>query len=222
MTTENIHLNDNDRIFYTDGYQLAQSAIQQGFTKKTLFAAIESLYAAIDGLNDSIVALAKRQKADVACFNGCHWCCHQAVFANSYEIHFLSEKVKEKFSTKELDELVIRTEAKYSKTSNLNEAEILNFKAPCPLLNNGSCSIYASRPMACRIYLSTKLETCLEFYNHPENETNYPALIDFPLRAGQMMNEGFRAALKEFGIETAEFRLEEGLNIALKSEYINF
>ncbi len=222
MTTDNIHFNENDRIFYDDGYKLAQSAFHEGFTKETLFAAIESLYAAIDGLNDSIVALAIRQKSDVACFNGCHWCCHQAVFANSYEIHYLSEKIKEKFTLKELDALIVRTIAKHTKTSKLTEVEILNYKAPCPLLDEGSCSIYASRPMACRIYLSTKLETCLEFYNHPENETNYPALIDFPLRAGQMMNEGFRAALKKFEIEIAEFRLEEGLHIALKNDHVSF
>lgn len=221
MTTENIHFNENDRIFYNDGYQLAQSAFQQEFTKETLFAAIESLYAAIDGLNDSIVALAKRQKSDVACFNGCHWCCHQAVFANSYEIHYLSEKIKEKFTSKELVALIVRSNAKHTKTSKLNEAEILNYKAPCPLLDEGSCSIYASRPMACRIYLSTKLETCLEFYNHPDNADNYPALIVFPLRAGQMMNEGFRAALKKNEIEIAEFRLEEGLHIALKNNQVS-
>lgn len=81
---------------------------------------------------------------------------------------------------------------------------------------------YEGRPMACRIHLSTKLGTCLEFYHHPENEQNYPALIDFPLRAGRMINEGFMAALKGYGIETDEFRLEEGLRIVLKNEQPNF
>jgi len=76
--------------------------------------------------------------------------------------------------------------------------------------------------MACRIYLSTKLESCIKFYHHPENETDYPALIDFPLRAGRMMNEGFSAALKEFGIEAAEYKLEEGLRIVLKNDQLNF
>jgi hypothetical protein len=37
-----------------------------------------------------------------------------------------------------------------------------------------------------------------------------------------MMNEGFRAALKEFGIETAEFRMEEGLRITLKNNQPKF
>jgi len=173
------------------------------------------LYSAIDGLNESIIALANRQNKSVACFNGCHWCCHQAVYANSYELHYLSERIKTKFEGEKLSGLADRVKAKSAKTATLSEEEVLNYKSPCPLLVKGSCSAYESRPMACRIYLSTQLETCLEFYQNPENVDNYPALIDLPLRAGQMMNEGFCAALKEIGIETAEFRLESGLNILL-------
>lgn len=215
---ENEHFTENDRIFYSDGFQLAQSAIQQGFSNSTLFSAIELLYAAIDGLNDSILALAERQNMGIACHKGCHWCCHQAVYANSYEMHFLSEKIKTRFSPEKISKLLETTEAKYVATSKMSEEEVSKYKAPCPLLENGACSVYEARPMACRIYLSTKLETCLEFYHHPENEYNYPALIDFPLQAGRMMNEGFMAALKENGIETAEFKMEEGLRIVLKND----
>lgn len=222
MTNGDKHFSENDRIFYSDGYRLALTAIEKGRSNDTLFSAIESLYQAIDGLNDSIIALAERQNIKVACFKGCHWCCHQAVFANSYELHFLSEKIKEKFSTDEFAEILKKTEEKCSITSKLTEDQILKYKSPCPLLVEGACSTYSARPMACRIYLSTKLDTCLEFYNNPENETNFPALIDFPLRAGRMLNEGFRAALKEYGIETAEFRLEEGLRIVLKNTQPSF
>ncbi len=215
MITKNKRFSKNDRIFYADGYRLAQTAIIPDLSNETLFVAIDSLYSAIDGLNESIIALANRKNRSVACFNGCHWCCHQAVFANSYELHYLSEKIKLNFDDKEILSLAERVTTKSAKTDVLTEEEVLKFKSPCPLLINGSCSAYEARPMACRIYLSTQLETCLEFYQHPENEDNYPALIDFPLRAGQMMNEGFRAALKEIGVETAEFRLETGLNILL-------
>ncbi len=217
MTNENNHFSENDRIFYSDGYCLAQTAFQQELSKDSLFSAIKELYAAIDGLNESIIAMAAKQNLNIACYKGCHWCCHQAVFANSYEIHFLSEEIKKQFTSDELFNLVERTEAKYLITSNLKEDEILKYKSPCPLLKDDACAIYAARPMACRIYLSTKLETCLEFFNHPENELNFPALIEFPLRAGRMLNEGFSAALKAQGVETAEFRIEEGLRIALKN-----
>ncbi len=222
MTAENKHFIDHDRIFYSDGYQLAQTAIRQGFSTQTLFSAIKSLYAAIDGLNDSIIALAGRHNQPVACQKGCEWCCHQAVFANSYELHYLSAKIKSSFTPEEQKNLIIRAENKNAVTSALSETEQLKYKSPCPLLKEGACSAYAARPMACRIYLSTQLQSCLEFFHYPENEANYAALIDFPLRAGQMINEGFCAALKEIGVETAEFRMEAGLEIVLKQEQPNF
>jgi Fe-S-cluster containining protein len=217
MTSTNKNFNENDQIFYADGYNLAQTAIKKGLTSESLFQAIESLYQAIDGLNDSIIALAARKNINVACAKGCQWCCHQAVFANSYEIHYLSEKIKQNFPAHSLSIIRRNCESKNNITSKLTENKVLNYKSPCPLLSNGACSIYFARPMACRIYLSTNLESCLEFYRHPENESNFPALIEFPLQAGRMMNEGFMAALKETGVETAEFRLEEGLQIALNN-----
>ncbi len=222
MTTQNKHFSENDRIFYADGYKLAQNAIQDGFSNESLFSAIESLYAAIEGVNESLLELARRQNIQVDCKKGCHWCCHQAVYANSYELHYLSEQLKSKFTDEEFSSVVSLAEKKNAITSKLTTNEVLKFKSPCPLLKEGSCSIYAARPMACRIYLSTQLDSCLEFYHHPDNEDNFPALIDFPLRAGRMMNEGFRAALKGFGIETSEFRLEEGLCIVLKNSQPNF
>ena len=222
MIPGNKHFTESDRIFYSDGYRIAQSAIEKGFSDQALFKAIESMYEAIDGLNDSIIASAKRQNSAVSCYKGCHWCCHQAVFANSYELHYLGTNIKKKFSSEEVSAISKRTEHKYSMTLNLNDDEVLNYKAPCPLLKNDACKIYDSRPMACRIYLSTKLETCLEFYHNPEHKTNYPALIDFPLSAGRMMNEGFRSALKGFGIETTEFRFENGLRIVLNNDQSYF
>jgi len=218
MTSTNKNFSETDQVFYADGYKLAQSAAKKRLTKETLFQAIESLYQAIDGLNDSILDLAKRQNINIACTKGCQWCCHQAVFANSYEVHYLSEKIKDNFTSDNISIIQKRCESKNYAVEKLSNEQILNFKSPCPLLTNGACAIYFARPMACRIYLSTNLQSCLDFYSNPENESSFPALIDFPLRAGRMMNEGFIAALKESGVETAEFRLEEGLFIALNQQ----
>ena len=220
MNSFSEELNETDRIFYEDGYKLARTAAQNELNTESLFRAIEGLYHAIDGLNDSILALAERQGIGVARRKGCHWCCHQPVFANSYEIHYLSEKMKEHFSEGELAFIRQNCEAKNKAVSELAEEQVLNYKSPCPLLKEGACSIYFARPMACRIYLSTNLQSCIEFYKNPANEESYPALMEFPLRAGRLMNEGFTAALKEAGVETAEFRIENGLLIAL-SQKIN-
>lgn len=210
------HFSENDRLFYADGYRIAQTAINQGITEENLFAAIELLYEAIDGLNDSIIAYSEKQHVRIACRKGCHWCCHQAVFANSYEIHYLAAQIKKIKNDVERRTILEKANEKSIQTSKLSDEEVLKYKHPCPFLSAGACSLYRARPMACRIYLSFDLESCLEFYHHPENEHSYPALLEFPLRAGRMMNEGFMAALKAGGIDTAEFRLEEGLRIALQ------
>ena len=141
MANENKYFTENDRIFYSDGYKLAQSAIEQGLSNSTLFSAIESLYASIDGLNDSIMALAERQNRKVACCKGCHWCCHQAVYANSYELHFLSQKIKSQFSLEKISKYIEAAEGKFAVTSKMNEEEVSRHKSPCPLLENGACSI---------------------------------------------------------------------------------
>ncbi len=218
MTEMKNQYSEHDRIFYSDGYKLAQTAIEEGLTNETLLAAIKLLYTEIDLLIESILAMAEKQNIQVACSKGCEWCCHQAVYANSYELHFLSEYISLNFEKIAIDELAGKSASKDKITSVLSEPEIQKYKSPCPLLSQGACTAYAARPLACRIYLSTKLESCLEFFKHPENDENYPALLDFPLRAGRMMNEGFGAALKSAGVETAEFRLEEGLTIIFKEQ----
>lgn len=217
MTTQKNHYSEHDKLFYSDGYKLAQTAIEEGLSNESLFSAIRVLYDEIDNLNTALISMAEKQNIKVACAKGCEWCCHQAVYANSYELHFLSEYINTNLDTFAISELALKANAKNSITSALDESGIQKYKSPCALLQDGACTIYAARPMACRIYLSTKLESCLEFYKHPENTENYPALLDFPLRAGRMMNEGFCAALKSARIDTAEFRLEEGLSIIYKT-----
>ena len=82
------------------------------------------------------------------------------------------------------------------------------------MLINGACSVYEARPMACRIYLSTSEASCKKFYDYPNHKSNFPALLEFPLRAGQMMNEGFSEGIKADNLHNTEYLLEEGLLIA--------
>jgi len=200
---------EHEKAFYTDGYQLGMEAFKTGQGQKSLFAAQASMYSAIDGLIDSLSEFAEKQGTPVHCKKGCEWCCHQPVFALSYEMDYLNHFFRENFDEQLQLEIRKRAEQKRQKLGFLNEKEILNSKFPCPLLEDGACSAYPARPMACRIYLSAEVSTCLKFFDDPENTDSFPALLDFPMRAGRLMNEGFKAALKANGIKTQEFRLEE-------------
>ena len=215
MSLEN--LSDHEKLFFNDGYELGKQAAGKVADEKAFLSFVGEAYNGIDSLINSILELAHKQNIRVDCKKGCSFCCHQAVFANSYELHYLGNFLTENFNQEQRTIVQQRATAKNKHTRKLSEEEQLNYKSPCPLLHEGMCSAYQARPMACRIYLSMSVASCLEFYHHPKNPDNYPQLMDFPLIAGRMMNEGFMTALKESGIAIAEFRLEDGLETFLKN-----
>ena len=198
-----------ERAFYHDGYQLGLKAVSSA--DPNFSSALSEMYEAIDNLNDSLFDFSKKQGKNIACQKGCQWCCHQPVFALDYELDYLNDYITQNLTKIQQDEISEKAKQKRFQFDSLSGDDLLNAKHPCPLLENGACMAYSARPMACRIYLSTNLNSCLKFYHEPEDKNSYPALLDFPMRAGRLMNEGFKAALKTKGLIAKEFRIEEKL-----------
>lgn len=208
----NIDLKELEKQFHADGYRMAMTAIETGFSKSALAAAVENLHLMVDELVHSFSAFAERQNQKPACKKGCHWCCHQPVFALDYELEYLRDFIAMNFDSSTQKQIAVRADEKRRKLENLSGDSLLNSKFPCPLLENGVCIAYTARPVACRIYLSSNLETCIKFYQNPDDENSVPALLYLPMRLGRMLNEGFKAALKANGIQVNEFRIEEKLS----------
>lgn len=204
-------MNDTDKVFYKDGYRLALSIYDNGFSKEKMFETIKELYIQIDELLESFLQYSKTQGVEIDCFKGCDWCCLQTVFAVSHEFEYLHHYLKETFPKDKLDKVVEKAKLKNNILKNLPHEEQIEFRAPCALLHNGVCTAYEARPMGCRIYLSTRVVSCMENYKHPADKKKFPELLEFPLRAGRMLNEGFVAGLKANGYKSGEFRIEEGL-----------
>lgn len=200
-----------ESAFYSDGYKLGMNVAVSERNQQVLFESVSEMYLAIDGFIDSLSDFAQKQNQRIDCKKGCEWCCHQPVFALDYELEYLSDFIHKNFSKETQKEIRIRAVNKNEKLRFLSETDLFNSKFPCPLLQNGSCIAYSARPMACRIYLSQNVNSCLKFFHHPEDKTSYPELLNLALRTGQMMNEGFKAALKTVGIKSTEFRIEEKL-----------
>ncbi len=198
-----------EKAFYSDGYKLGMKVAMSNSNKEVLFESVSEMYAAIDGLIDTLTVFAENYRQRIDCKKGCEWCCHQPVFALDYELEYLNAFIQNNFDEQVKSEIADRAEQKKQKLGLITEADLLNAKSPCALLQNGACLAYQARPMACRIYLSNDVNSCLKFYHHPEDKSNYPALLKLTLRCGQMMNEGFKAALKTSGRITKEFRIEE-------------
>lgn len=200
-----------ENAFYSDGYKLGMNVAVSENDQSVLYESVSEMYEMIDNFNESLSEFAKHQNQQIDCKKGCEWCCHQPVYALDYEMDYLIDFIKRNFDKPTQIEIKTRAENKNNKLSFLKETDLLNSKFPCPLLQNGACIAYRARPMACRIYLSLDVNSCVRFFKNPGKEDSIPALLNLPLRTGQMMNEGFKAALKTNGIITREFRIEEKL-----------
>jgi len=207
----NINLKDLEKQFHADGYRLGMKAVEAGNSKNSLYSAVKKLHQMVDNLVDSFLEFAEKQNQKPACKKGCHWCCHQPVFALEYELDYLRDFISENFDFSTQNQIAARAGKKNKTLEKLSGESLLNSKFPCPLLDNGTCLAYLARPVACRIYLSANLETCLKFYHNPEDKNSFPALLELPMRLGRMLNEGFKAALKANGFKVEEFRIEEKL-----------
>jgi Fe-S-cluster containining protein len=209
-----------DETFFKDGYNLCDVFLSGGLTKDNLFAAQKQLYKVIDGFNNSLLARAEKDSRAAECKMGCFYCCHQTVLATPYELFYLAEFVKTKFKGEILELIKSRAESKMNKTSNIAMEKLLKHKEPCPLLHpsGGFCRVYPARPMACRIYLSSNLKSCIDDLENPEDDSIFPQLFELPLRVGRMMNEGFHARLRmnrKDNLQAFENSIEEGLLKAL-------
>jgi Fe-S-cluster containining protein len=199
-----------ERIFHADGYRLAGEYLQTRPNATQMYRAIDRLYEAVDSLIGSFLQRTAAEGRPAMCRKGCDWCCHQAVFAVTHELLYLREHINKELtaeSEKQFEEMA-RRKSELTLQKPVKELQLI--KAPCPFLQDHSCQVYAARPMACRIYLSSSESSCKNEYLDPEDESQFPQLYEFPLRAGRMMNEGFVAYLKEQGLHLIELPLEQG------------
>ena len=207
----NVNIKELEQQFHADGYRMGMYATEGGLLNEGLYDGVRAMYALVDEVIDAFTKYAEQHQKAPDCKKGCSWCCFQPVFVNSYELDTLNKYIGGKFPEEEQTAIYGKAIGKYSKTKALKGEQLLHSKHACPLLQNGMCSVYEMRPVACRIYLSTNVHTCKQFYSNPSGAESIPELLDLPMRLGRMINEGFGAALKANGVNVKELRIEEGL-----------
>ena len=95
-------------------------------------------------------------RAALACRRGCSFCCHVNVQVSIPEAVAIAEHLNGR------PEQRARLLAAQPVTAGLHPAERLDRRIPCPLLEDGACSIYEQRPRACRAHTSFNADWCEE------------------------------------------------------------
>ncbi len=137
---------------------------------RRMLPVFQSLTEALVGVG---VSNAEAEGRTISCQKGCGACCNQLVPLAEIEAHHLRE-VLEKIPEPRRTEVLARFEAAYERLRVAGLLEKLEHQErfslgemqefgleyfwqgiACPFLEEGSCSIYADRPLACREYLVT-------------------------------------------------------------------
>jgi hypothetical protein len=103
--------------------------------------------------------------APIACKKGCAHCCHVFVSTTAPELLFIAKLVRRRG-----DAVMARLQAAYAQTKHLGAEERLRHASPCPLLEHDACSIYDSRPKACRVAVSGDAAVCARVLRQLTNE----------------------------------------------------
>jgi len=196
------------KIFYRDGYRIANRYLAEQVSTENLKAAIRAMYEAVDGLLEAFLERAGSDGKPAECKNGCAFCCHQPVYALTHEVLYLKDFIDIGIPGKQKG-FIEHSREKSLLTLNKSLEEQQAIKSACPFLENNSCSVYEARPMACRIYLSSSVRSCEKELKGLGKLKDKPELYEFPLLAGQMMNEGFVSCLKQLGLQSTELPLEQ-------------
>lgn len=149
----------------------------------------------------------------IACKKGCGYCCHSFVAALPPEVFRLAQVVRASKSGSLDAEAVV---ARAQPLRGLTPEQRFGAKLACPLLVEGMCSVYDSRPLVCRQTTSVSLPACIEEYDGVQGD-GHVEISPTHLAHASNAYVAMLAALIALGHSTQAYELGAMLEVALSS-----
>lgn len=193
---------------------VAVEILKEGRTKEKLCEVADNAFHFADGLTE--VSLQKMPPpAPLACKEGCNWCCYLHVSATAPEVLRIADHLRENLSAEELTAVKERVGQTDARTRGLDPVGRLKARQPCPLLEDGRCSVYHVRPIACRGWNSFDAEKCKAALDSPlSGQSAYAP----QLACDGGVAKGLEEALGQVGLSGAVLELTAALRVALDDE----
>jgi Fe-S-cluster containining protein len=170
-------------------------------TVERTVALARNAMAATSRLADGL--LARAPEGAVACKAGCDHCCYQAVGVTAPEALAIFDHLKSTRSSRELAHVAATISARHAQTSHLSSQDRFSPEHPCPFLEQGECSIYEARPLACRGMNSLDAGECATRLREPRARAAFLAsgrgghTYLEPIRAFHAISAGLQLGLSE-------------------------
>lgn len=132
--------------------------------------------------------------ADIACYQGCSFCCHLRVTVLPHEAVALYYRLRSGLSADVAVEVEARILDRADQIKGMTVDEHYATNIECAFLRGGKCLAYAVRPSACAGYHSMSKDECEYSFRNPSDfgdaTSGKPALLEL-----QMFNESQQHAL---------------------------
>jgi len=100
----------------------------------------------------------------IDCKEGCSYCCYQTVPVTAPEVFAIAEFIRSSESGSQAETRMAKLVDVNQKTQKLAPRERTKRHLACAFLENGTCSIYPVRPLACAEFTSMELNDCKRAY----------------------------------------------------------
>lgn len=150
-------------------------------------------------------AAAQAGTAGIACRTGCAICCHFRVSALPIEVFNVARYVDARFSAEERSGLVEKLERYIEEEKDLPMRALYR----CPALGaDDRCTVYAARPLVCRMHHSRSVEACAKL------ETPTPVMLEYAAATAPIL-QGIQDGAARAGTAPDEVEYVPGLLTAL-------
>ena len=140
------------------------------------------------------------------CKRGCDYCCRGYVSATAPQRFAAAKAIRAHRLSHEA--AVARIGAAAAKVRGLDWKTRCKLHEPCPLLVEGGCSIYASRPLPCRAFVSFSVNSCRRALELDTNDIDVPPIYG---NVRSALENALRAVLKHHGLPLESDELDGGL-----------
>ncbi|HVJ55043.1 MAG TPA: YkgJ family cysteine cluster protein [Aliidongia sp.] len=192
--------------------EVVTSCFESGITRDNLLRCALTELEFFEAISQSLIEAAPPERA-FACAQGCDACCHQRIACTVPEAIGIALGLSAR-SDEEIAGVAGRAREVHEKSATLDPLARIRTGLPCPLLQDGACSIYEMRPLACRTVNSYDRKACDRFFRAFAFDKPRPQWGTITEATGQMLL-GFGRALDSVGLDGGLVELSSALAMIL-------
>ena len=205
-----------------DAANLAFLRLSSGVDLPRVLALTEELLAEDSKLGERFISQSEER---IECTAGCNHCCHEPVGVTPPEALLVYAHLEQSRSTEDLALLRQKLSERSEAIRGLTTSERYSPEQPCPLLQEGSCSVYSVRPLACRGMNSLDRADCERRLHDPVRRAEFlrtgqgGRVLVAPLVASQAISVGLQLTLfEQFGLDMRQLDLIWALDLLFSGE----